>query len=293
MNICAVVVTYNRLEELKKCISSLKTQTRKPDSILVINNSSTDGTIEWLSGQQDLEFITQPNSGGAGGFYTGIKIAYEKGYDWVWCMDDDALPTVDCLEKLVGSIDPNELCILNSLVVNSADKTKLAFGLYAKIHNQYYERINQITEQIFYDDANFFNGTLIPRRFIEKFGLPNKNYFIRGDETEYFLRAITNGIKVCTVTNSIIYHPGEESLLVENMIFRHKFLLIDDYKRNYSTRNIIILFRIYGKQYIGSLVKLIIFDFLYIIFYQKSFTSLKNFIKGFFIGIVAKKSDFE
>ena len=73
LKIATVVVTYNRLELLKDCIESLRNQTRKIDEIFVINNSSTDGTEEWLSRQNDLTTITQPNTGGAGGFYTGTK----------------------------------------------------------------------------------------------------------------------------------------------------------------------------------------------------------------------------
>ncbi len=87
--IAAVVVTFNRLELLKQCVQSLRNQTLKLDEILIINNSSTDGTLEWLNQQNDLTILTQENSGSAGGQYTGIKTAYEKGYDWILCTDDD------------------------------------------------------------------------------------------------------------------------------------------------------------------------------------------------------------
>ena len=67
------------MELLKECIQSLRNQTHKLDEIFIINNSSTDGTLEWLNTQTDLTVITQENSGSAGGQYTGIKTAYEKG----------------------------------------------------------------------------------------------------------------------------------------------------------------------------------------------------------------------
>ena len=44
MKIFAVVVTYNRLALLKKVIDLLKRQTRQLDSIVIVNNGSTDGT---------------------------------------------------------------------------------------------------------------------------------------------------------------------------------------------------------------------------------------------------------
>ena len=70
--VIALVVTYNRQYLLTECITALRNQTRKPDAILVVNNGSTDNTEAWLRRQPDLEFITQANVGGAGGFYTGI-----------------------------------------------------------------------------------------------------------------------------------------------------------------------------------------------------------------------------
>jgi len=64
--IAAVVVTYNRLTLLKKCIASIKKQTRKIDKIIVINNGSTDQTGDWLKKEKGLTVITQGNLGGAG-----------------------------------------------------------------------------------------------------------------------------------------------------------------------------------------------------------------------------------
>jgi rhamnopyranosyl-N-acetylglucosaminyl-diphospho-decaprenol beta-1,3/1,4-galactofuranosyltransferase len=62
MKIIAVIVPFSRLSLLKKCISTVTQQSRKPDEIIVINNGSTDGTESWLS-QQPLTYYTQENLG--------------------------------------------------------------------------------------------------------------------------------------------------------------------------------------------------------------------------------------
>ena len=72
MKITAVVVTYNRLEKLKKVIESVRSQTASLLQILVVNNGSTDGSREWLESQNDIYLINQGNLGGAGGFNTDI-----------------------------------------------------------------------------------------------------------------------------------------------------------------------------------------------------------------------------
>ena len=105
MQVTAVIVTYNRFELLKECIAAVKAQTYKPSFILVVNNSSTDGTTEWLNQQHDLIVIQQPNNGGAWGFYTGLKEGYRTNADWFWVMDDDTIPLPTALEKLVNAIE--------------------------------------------------------------------------------------------------------------------------------------------------------------------------------------------
>jgi rhamnopyranosyl-N-acetylglucosaminyl-diphospho-decaprenol beta-1,3/1,4-galactofuranosyltransferase len=88
-NIAVVLLTYNRLAFLKDLVHAIKNQTFKVAKIIVVNNSSTDGTAEWLSGVEGIEVITQANVGSSGGQYTGIKAAYSTGLEWIWTMDDD------------------------------------------------------------------------------------------------------------------------------------------------------------------------------------------------------------
>jgi rhamnopyranosyl-N-acetylglucosaminyl-diphospho-decaprenol beta-1,3/1,4-galactofuranosyltransferase len=60
MTVAAAIVTHNRLELLKLSVRSLRTQARKPDEIIIVNNGSTDGTAEWLAEQEGLFVVTQP-----------------------------------------------------------------------------------------------------------------------------------------------------------------------------------------------------------------------------------------
>lgn len=48
MNVAAVVVTFNRLEKLKKVLASLDAQTRLPEQLIIVNNASTDDTASYL-----------------------------------------------------------------------------------------------------------------------------------------------------------------------------------------------------------------------------------------------------
>jgi rhamnopyranosyl-N-acetylglucosaminyl-diphospho-decaprenol beta-1,3/1,4-galactofuranosyltransferase len=52
-----VIVTYNRLNDLKVCVEKVRAQTYKNFDILVVNNGSTDGTTEYLAEQTDIKVL--------------------------------------------------------------------------------------------------------------------------------------------------------------------------------------------------------------------------------------------
>ncbi len=203
--VAAVVVTYNRLADLEKCIASLRQQTHPLNAIIVINNGSTDGTGEWLAQQTGLQVVSQANLGGAGGFATGIDTANKAGYDWLWCMDDDCLAAPDALDALMKApnIGP---CIKNSVSVSNQDNTELAF--YVDRPNRSYRKVADMAQfDLVYGVAFFFNGTLISSEVVNAIGLPDKKLFIWGDEVEYMTRAQKMGFPVVTVPRSVFYHP--------------------------------------------------------------------------------------
>jgi rhamnopyranosyl-N-acetylglucosaminyl-diphospho-decaprenol beta-1,3/1,4-galactofuranosyltransferase len=200
--VIAVVVTYNRRALLSECIEALRKQSRPLDAILIVNNGSTDGTEKWLSQQTDLIFINQQNVGSSGGFSTGINRAYELNYDWIWCMDDDGYPKEDALENLLAA-DDGCLKLLNCAVIDKEDKKSFVWK------TQQYKTLDEVDCKIIEGIGHPFNGTMLHRRIIERAGVPKPKYFLWGDETEYYYRIVKqNEIPVCTVANSIHYHPA-------------------------------------------------------------------------------------
>ena len=198
----AVVVTYNRLALLTECITALRNQTSPLDAILVINNGSTDDTQQWLAQQPDIINIYQNNLGSSGGFSTGIQWAYKNGYAWIWCMDDDGYPKEDALYNLLEA-DDGSLRLLNCAVIDKEDKKSFVWK------TQKYKNLDEVDCKLIEGIGHPFNGTLLHRRIVERVGVPKPNYFLWGDETEYYYRIVKqNEIPVCTVSDSIHYHPS-------------------------------------------------------------------------------------
>jgi hypothetical protein len=207
MKIIAVVVTYNRIELLKRNIGCLRKNTPL-GSIVVVNNGSTDSTAEWLSEQHDLTVLTQENVGGSGGFHTGMQYAYREGADWIWCMDDDVFPRPDCLENLlkqsglkgVGILAPRRL--LDGRIFTH---DFLSFNLTRPFSSMYEGRLSkmQVNEPIEVS-GTAFEGPLIHRDVVGKVGFPNKELFIFCDDTDYCLRSVRAGFKILYVPTALM-----------------------------------------------------------------------------------------
>ncbi len=211
--VCAVVVTFNRKNLLRRCLRAVLGQTRAPDKVLVVNNASTDGTHEVLAKEfPQVEVLNLPkNIGGAGGFYEGIKWAYERGFEWIWAMDDDGMPYRDNLQNLMNtSVD---LMMRGSLVISSTDATeeKLAFKMLSEggkeISTHSEARSQAGTQGVIFGWVTLYNGVLIQRKLVERIGLPLKDLFIWGDELEYFWRAKNAGVPLGTVVKARFLHP--------------------------------------------------------------------------------------
>lgn len=210
MKIGAVIVTYNRLECLKQCIAAVRHQSRAPDEIIVVNNGSTDGTLQWLKEQEGLTVITQKNLGGAGGFHTGFKHAFGGGHDWVWSMDDDGVPAGDCLEQLIKVPDEN-LTFRSPVALAIDNPDNLAFELLPKGAGANItlksEARSAAVNGVLPGIATPFNGTLINRKIFEGVGFPIAELFIWGDEVEFQFRAQKAGYQAGIVVAAEFLHP--------------------------------------------------------------------------------------
>lgn len=239
--IACVIVTFNRKELLLECIEAVLRQSFKPSIIYIIDNASTDGTTNLLSSKgfinttQNgvyLKYIRlDKNTGGAGGFYTGILKASEKGiYDGIWVMDDDGIPDPNCLKNLIPFLKTHNY--IAPLVISKEDKTTSAF--YGPVKDVIAKSKNGIIEKL----AAPFNGILYSKRFIEMVGFPKAEMFIWGDEYNYHLRSLKVGIIPITVTNAIHIHPQNRQEF-KNSCFGSKIVITESKWKLYClTRNV-------------------------------------------------------
>ena len=270
--VCAVVVTYNRKTLLLECLEALRKQTRPLDAIYIIDNASTDDTPEVLlknnyipelppsnlektwensflianfpikinnsRSKINIHYVRMnENTGGAGGFYEGVKRGYEKGYDWLWLMDDDVLPKRDSLESLINSLqvlNKESIGFISSSVVSADNRSMNVPSIDNRATNTGYSDWKKyLSMGIVALRSATFVSLLVSSDVIKNVGFPCKDFFIWGDDTEYTLR-ITEKYKGFLVGKSIVIHNRANvalpSVFLENNLSRIRML-------HYSYRN--------------------------------------------------------
>lgn len=162
--VCAVVLTCNRLEKSRQCIDAILCQSRSPDRILVVDNGSTDGTVEWVMelAREDGRVTPLPlaeNLGPAGGYAEGFQWVEKQRYDRIWAVDDDVYPQKTCLKILLDELGDDD----NVLVYPWT------------------------TDEPSGEAANYprWSGVLIPVRAIREAGVPRRDLFWWIEDTEY------------------------------------------------------------------------------------------------------------
>lgn len=239
MTCSSIIVTFNRKIELSRCIKAVLTQTKKTDYIVVVDNASTDHTFDYVKKELELPFAKdssytidqdnkdfeiyscskddvkilyirkEQNTGGAGGFYTGLRFSHiNLMTDIYWMMDDDGYPSSECLEILTQNVIEHDYVMPVSIDIENHDKLswfiKLKNGKktddYKTLINSWGNRLEWVVP---------FNGVLLTKKSIELAGYVNKDFFIWGDDYEHYYRYKKCGINPITILNAKFFHPSQ------------------------------------------------------------------------------------
>lgn len=231
MIVDVVIVTYNRLEKLKKALASYERQTRAFRNMIVVNNHSTDGTYEYLVEWKEQKapfskFIinTDENLGGSGGYFLGQEKASELAAEWVFLADDDAYANPDMMECFYDYAENHDSSILSAIcgTVYHADAT-IDYNhrsRYIKNGRRFVYRLPSEPEDYlkpeFEIDYLSYVGSFINGRALSKVGLVDARFFIFWDDSEHSLRLKKFGSIICVPKIGIVHDDGKTGQSSEN-----------------------------------------------------------------------------
>jgi GT2 family glycosyltransferase len=240
-SITAVIVTYNRLSMLKNLLEHLDNQSYPLTDVIIVNNNSNDGTREYLSDLEGQYVVLNldKNLGSAGGFAEGLKKAYSTGSEFIWVLDDDGVPNLDALEKLMTTVD-GVLTHYAACNLVTSDNEYL-IGNPADFNFR----------RILAHPGGPFNGILLSRLLLKEVGVPMNSFFIWGEEYEFLNRIQEAGFLTFTVLDAILVHKSTKidyrtnkrlPMYVRNLVFQ--FRLKKSGGKSYFVLLLAVIFRI-------------------------------------------------
>lgn len=242
-----ILVNFNGSDDTIDCIISLNGLTYKNYEIVVVDNCSSDDSIEDLERAKAIYHFTLLKSNENKGFSTGnnigIRYALEHNADYIWILNNDTLVEPGALEKLLTGFTYDKKCgitIGKIFFEQNRNIVWYAGGAFdpwtARTEHWNYGRIETSKQSIC--NVTFATGCcmLVSRQAIEKVGLFDEDYFLYEEDVDYSYRMTTQGYKMVYVPEAVIFHKvsastGQASSVSQYYSIRNKYLLIRKYFR--------------------------------------------------------------
>ena len=212
--IVAVVVAHDRRELLARTLDGIAAQLRPPDSVLVIDNASVDGSGDFarLHPLAPRVVTLLSNYGGAGGFAAGIALAIADYHaELVWVMDDDTIPDPGALAALVRAREgyPGQVAVCASRAVwhdgreHPMNAPRERFAVCPRLR-RHAEGVGAIQIR-----SASFVSILIDARAIRESGLPVADYFLWNDDFEYTTRLLRGRVGLYVPASRVLHATKE------------------------------------------------------------------------------------
>jgi GT2 family glycosyltransferase len=209
--ISTVILNWNGKEYLHPCLQSVKGQTYPNIEIILVDNASTDGSIEYIKDLlSDLRLIINyRNIGYGGGNNRGIEEARGR---YIFVLNSDTEIEKRCVELLwecietdqrIGVTTPKILLYDRRDVIDAAGLTIYPDGLSigrGRLEPQ--EKYNQ-REEVFFGSGC---ASLFRKEMLEEIGLFDEDFFAYAEDTDLGWRARLARWKSYYVPEAVVYH---------------------------------------------------------------------------------------
>ena len=213
----AIVLAWNHVEDTVECLGSMIKSNFDPIRYLLVDNASTDSTVETVRNEfPNVEIIqSDKNLGISGGYNLGMQYALEHGASYVLVANNDIEIDPDMIQNLVSEMNKDH---------------QIGIGM-PKIYHYYGDRNRlwctgarwrkfiptvKMTGVNAKDNENFTHPRdieyapscclLLRRELVESIGNFDTNYFFYNDDWDYSARARKSGFKIRFTPDAHMWH---------------------------------------------------------------------------------------
>jgi GT2 family glycosyltransferase len=194
-----IIVNWNRGDEIARTLKHLKDLRGIRAEIVVVDNGSTDGSVEWLARMESIRFVgLSRNLGPAKARNVGISQSSGK---YILFLDSDAMVSPATLTRLIKRMESDStIGIVGCRIVDPSSR-KLDQWIY-----QYPAATHEHRE---FDTYSFSAaGALARREALRDAGLFWEDLFIYNEEVDLSIRVLKAGYRVIYHPRARVYHTA-------------------------------------------------------------------------------------
>lgn len=210
MKVLGHIHTYNDESVIDATMAALCAQTFPIPEILLVDNASTDRTLDRPFPDTVTIIRHRENLGTSGSVRAGLKYAIDRGYDWIYILDADSAPKEDAVETLIRlyesfSADLQEKIWWLGSLPREAQGGTIHHGCVFTPTG--IEMLQPGPQEEYYEcNTNMWTGSLYKIEAVKKVGLPDPNYVLDWGDVIYGYEGMVRGYKGFVHQRSEVRH---------------------------------------------------------------------------------------
>lgn len=243
--VAVVILNYNNPHDTIECVNSLMRNSYENFEVILIDNGSTDNSVEMLKTlkYRNLTFIrNEKNLGFAGGCNIGIRHALRSGADYVLLLNNDTVVREDFLDSLMEqALKHPDAGVIGPKIYFYDESNKIWFAggyidwKYDGAHVGYGKP--DAGEYNAEKPVEFVTGCamLVKREVLERVGLLDSSLFLYQEDVDFCIRVRKAGYKCIYIPYPHVWHKGGATTKERRRM--------SPLHRYWGTRNKLALFR--------------------------------------------------
>lgn len=207
------VLNYNNPQDTISCLESLQNLIDVEYKILLVDNASTDNSLDTLKEYVNKHpntlklFPLTVNAGYAAGNNVALKYAMTKvDMNYCWILNNDTVVEPDSLKWLVIHMENNpDVGICGSKLIYSWDRSRVQG--YGGRYRKWLSISETIKDEQEIDKMDYVIGAsvFVKKDFLEDIGLMCEDYFLYFEELDWRLRS-KGRYRISCESKSVVYH---------------------------------------------------------------------------------------
>ncbi len=215
-NVGIVISNYNGWQDTVQCLESLQKQTYRDFEIILLDDASTNDSVQQLQKHltENTVFLPQEaNSGFAAVNNVGMRRALADGCDWVLLLNNDTVVAPDFLETLLRETPAGAVSCPKMLFLDPPDEIWFAGGELDRAtgkvkHLGGHEKDGPAFAEKKQVSFITFCCVLLPRQVVEEVGFLDETLFMYCEDVDYCIRLADAGVPLWLLPDARIWHKA-------------------------------------------------------------------------------------